>query len=198
MDHLVAYTERELNKLRKKRRAKIVWVRKRKEPPVGMVSKGDSLYFKSPGGGVLGWARVLGVKDVLKMGRYNVVISITKPRVFRHAYSVLKRDRRSWVVCNNKNIVNQQPLIPLPSPTLADCINAVKNHYRGLPGNKQIFEVIQHLSEIKDVAKQSSGILFLLAIISAEKNGIDLQDELRRLLAKQPEKVFPLAIFRGK
>ena len=198
MDHLVVYHQRELNKLRKKRRARLVWVRKRREPPVGVVNKGDLLYFKGPGGGVIGLARVLSVKDFLKGGRYTVSIGITKPKFFLKPFSIIKRDRRSWVVCSNKNNLNQQPLLPLPSPTVADCIKAVKNHYRVLPGNKQIFETINYLSEIKDVAKQSSGLLFLLAIISAEKNGVDLQEELRHLLSQQPEKVSPLAIFRGK
>jgi hypothetical protein len=198
MDHLVVYPEREINKLCKKRHARIVWVRKRREPPVGVVTKGDLLYFKGSGGGVVGIARVLNVKDFLRGGRYLVSLRISKPRLFKTPFSVIKRDRRSWVVCNSKNNDNQQPLFALLSPTLADCIKAVKNHYRGLPGNKIILEAVQYLSENKNVAKQSSGLLFLLAIISAEKNGIDLQDELRRLLAKQPERVFPLAIFRGK
>jgi len=198
MDHLVVYSEKELNKLRKKRRPRLVWVRKRREPPVGVVNKGDLLYFKGPGGRVIGLARVLNVKDFLKGGRYTVSLGITKPRFFSKPFSILKRDRRSWVVCNNKNNVNQQPLLPLPSPTIVDCVKAVKNHYRRMPGNMLVLETIKYLSEIKDVAKQSSGLLFLLAIIAAEKNGIDLQNELRHLLAQQPEKVSPLAIFRGK
>lgn len=198
MDHLVVYPRRELNKLRKKRRARLVWVRKRREPPVGVVNKGDHLYFKGPGAGVIGLARVLKVKDYLKEGRYTVSIFISRPVFFAKPFSIIKRDRRSWVVCNSKNNLNQQPLLPLPSPTVDDCIKAVKNHYRGLPGNKQIFETINYLSLSKDVAKQSSGILFLLAIIAAEKNDVNLQEELRHLLAQQPEKVSPLAIFRGK
>ncbi|MDO8512014.1 MAG: hypothetical protein Q7S57_01975 [bacterium] len=198
MDHLVVYPERELNKLCKKRRARIVWVRKRREPPVGVVNKGDLLYFKGSGGGVVGLARVLKVKDFLRGGRYVVSLGISKPRVFKMPFSVIKRDRRSWVVCNSKNNIDQQPLFALQSPTLADCIKAVKSHYRGLPGNKLVLETVQYLSENKDVAKQSSGLLFLLAIILAEKNGIDLQEELRHLLAKQSEKVSPLAVFRGK
>lgn len=198
MDHLVVYPKRELSKLCKKRRARIVWVRKRREPPVGVVNKGDLLYFKGSGDGVIGLARVLNVKDFLRGGRYIVSLSISKPRLFKTPFSVIKRDRRSWVVCNSKNNINQQPLFPLLSLTLADCIKAVKSHYRGLPGNKLILQTIRHLSENKDVAKQSSGLLFLLAIIASEKNGIDLQEELRHLLAQQPEKVSPLAVFRGK
>lgn len=198
MDHLVVFSELELNKLRKKRRAVMVWTRKRREPPVASVKKGDLLYFKSSGGGVFSWTKVLNVKDFLKNGRYVVRIGMTRPRIFKTPFSVIKRDRRSWVVCGDKNLANQQFLLPLPSPTLADCVRAVKKHYRALPGNREIFETVRHILEMKDATKQMSGLLFLLATLSAEKNNIDLQNELRSLLAQQPERVFPLAIFRGK
>lgn len=198
MEHLVVYSEREVNKLRRKRRAKFVWARKRREPPVGAVKAGDMIYFKSPGGGVFAKAKVLNVKDFLKGGRYYVNIGISKPQFFSRPFAIIKRDRRSWVVCNGKNNINQQALIALPSPTLADCVKAVKNHYRVLPVGKDVLETLEHLAAAGKKVEQLAGILFLLAIIASEKNNLDLQNELRHLLGKHPEKVTPLAIFRGK
>jgi len=200
MNHLVIYSERELNKIRKKRRARLIWVRKRREPPVAVVAKGDKLYFKSPGGGVFAWTKVTSVKDQLKNGRYVVTLGINRPHIFSVSFPVLKRDRRSWVVCSASDNINQQQLITLPSPTLEEIEKAIRKHYRKLPSKKEILQAIKFFAQNADdeEEKNNSAILFLLAIIIALKNDTNLYQALKPLLNQHPTKVFPLSIFRGK
>lgn len=198
MDHLVVLQKKELNKIRKKRQGRLVWVRKRREPPVGVVRKGDQLFFKSPGGGVFGWTRVTSVKDQLKGGRYFVSLGIIKPRVFPIPFPIVKRDRRSWVTCQANHNLNQQQLMPLPSPTLEEIERAIRKHYHSFPSKKEIIAAIRYSASEVAADKNISATLFLLVLMFAFKNEINLQQNLKDLLNHQPIKVFPLSVFRGK
>lgn len=193
----MVYSPGVLKKALKKHKPKLVWVRKRRESPVGMVKKNDVLYFKKPGGGVFGKARVKKVKDYLKGGKYYVELVISRPMIFGFSFPILKRDRRSWVPCSSGDDVNQQMLLSLPSPTLEQIKKAVEKHYRSLPSKNQMEEALQFFSERGNGSIDNVGAIFLLSIIYAIKHNIDLQGQLRVLLAKNPSKVFPLSIFRG-
>ncbi len=200
MEHLVVYSPLLIKKALRKRKPKLIWVRKRREPPVGVVHRNDTLYFKKPGGGVFAKGRVTHVKDYLKNGRYYVELLVSRLVVFEAPFPIIKRDRRSWVVCTPLIDGNQQHLIPLPSPTLEQILKAIKSHYPILPSRNQVNEAIAFFGETMVEGKNNSsvGTLFLVAMLASIKNNVDLHKELAELLVKHPSKVFPLSIFRGE
>jgi len=198
MDHLVVYSRPAVKKVFRLKRPRIIWFRKRKEAPVGFVNKGDVLYFKEPGGDVFGKAQVSSVKETFKKGKYFVDMKLKRTEVFSFPFSVFKKDRRAWIVCNSPANFNQQQLISMPSPTLEQLENSLTKHLKKLPTKKEIEKAFRSVTNNNFEYPKDVGVLFVLSILLSMKSQVSLKDIQKEMLKYFPSSVYPFAIFRAK
>jgi hypothetical protein len=195
MEHLVILPERVVRRLFRQRIPRLTWFRRRREPPVGVVRARDRLFLKVPGGDVVASASVTRVTEEFHGGRYAIRIRLRKPERFSIPFPVVKRDRRSWVVCAGDRDTPQQPLFAPPGLTLESLTSAVRRHQKILPSQREIERSLRSLLSQKIDPSRDVGVLLILGILLALKKDVPFPDTLRHLLRRAPQRVYPLAVF---
>ncbi len=199
MEHLVVLPERALRRLVRRRTPVLIWTRRRREPPVGAVHTSDILFFKTPGGDVLARAEVGAIRERADRGKYVVRLRLRRAELLLAPFPIVKRDRRSWVVCVPPSPRAQQRLLSLPEPALTDLLQAVSRTYRRLPSARTIERAAVVLLEGHVPSSRELAGLALLVLLLAVRRNVSLGDELAALLREQvPSRVMPLAVFRKR
>ncbi len=196
MEHLVVVGLPTLRRLLLQRAPRMQWSRRRREPPVGVVRRGDHLTLKIPGGNVVASTRVLRVDERQDGGRHLVALRLLRPVRLPLPFPVFKHDRRSWVVLGKRRSVQQQRLIALPEPTLTDLLHAVRGTYRVLPSVLDIRRSIRALTLTRPRARQGeAGMLLILVLLFSLRVPSDLSQEAAELLKGSAPGVWPLRVF---
>lgn len=194
----MVYSKPATKKVFKLKQPKIIWFRKRRETPVGKVSKGDILYFKEPGGDVFARAKVSLVKETFKKGKYYVDLKLKQTELFSFPFKIYKKDRRAWIVCSPVANFDQQSLISLPSPTLEQLENAILKHLKKVPSKKEIEKAFRAVVNNKFEYPKHVGTLFMLAILLSKKSQVSLKDAQKEMLKHFPSSVYPFVVFSSK
>lgn len=193
-EHLVVLPEDAIRALAARRRPTLAWSRRRREPPVGAVRAGDTLFFKVPGGDVIARAAVAAVAGEAAGGKIVVRMRLKNPTILVQAFPVVKHDRRSWVVCAARRRGSQQSLLAFPDPTLADVLRAVSRHVGALPARRDIERALRAHAAGR-AWRRDPGVLLVIAALVAIADGVTLTAALEDVLRAVPVGVFPLAVF---
>lgn len=194
-EHLVVLPRVSLLRLRRSASRELTWGRKQRVPPVGAVRRGDRLFFKLPGGAVVSVARVLRVRETLERGRYRVRLRTTRPRAFPVPFPVEKHDRRPWVVCGFAADGEQQPLLAAAELTLRNLTSVVKTRYAVTPSAAALRRVLSALLTGAAPRRDLPAVLLLVSLLLASREGVDLPQDILRLLQSKPARVLPLVVF---
>lgn len=186
-----------LRKLRRQRRSVLPWTRTRREAPIGMVARGDRLAFKRSGGPVVARATVARVYETLVRGRYHLRVTLRQFAMLPIPFHVVKRDRRSWVICDETDDARQQALFTTPALSVEDIETLLRSRYRRLPSRRALDDACRAiLADMRDA--RASATLVLLSVLHALRTTDHLPADLRRLLRGHPSWVYPLAVFRRR
>lgn len=189
-EHLVVVSPRTLRRLL--RRSPLVWTRRRREVPVGRVHAGDTVFFKHAGRPVSAVGTVARVREARVGRRYVLTLKLRKVRKLFAPFPVVKRDRRSWVVCAAGADPRQQRLLGAASPTIADLLHGLRARRGRLPGRRAVREL---LAATARQPSADTGILLWLSLFAAAAEDADFGEVLRGYLQKPSSRVFPFAVF---
>lgn len=189
-EHLAIVNARELRRLL--RRPVLVWKRRRREAPVGRVRAHDRVYFKTPGGPVAASGTVSRVREERTAGTYVLHVRLRGLKKLAVPFPVLKRDRRSWVVCAPPTDARQQKLLATPAPSVKDLLRAVHAGRRRLPSRRAVTKLLAHLAH----QQRSEGSLLLwLALLAVLQEGDSALDAVQEYVKKPARHVVPFAVF---
>lgn len=189
-EHLVVVSATTLRRLLRK--PVLTWVRRRREAPVGRVRIGDRVFLKGPGGLVAASGAVARVREARKGGRYVLTIRFRGLRRLPVPFPVVKRDRRSWVVCAPPLDANQQRLLAASSPSIPDLLRAARATHQRLPSPRKARALLAALAR----QPRADGTLLLwLAMLAAAPESDRAADVLLGYLRKPASAVVPFAVF---
>jgi hypothetical protein len=140
-------------------------------------------------------ARVLRVSETLERGRYRVRLRTTRPRAFPVPFPVEKHDRRPWVVCGFSADGEQQPLLAAAELTLRNLMSVVRARYAVTPSSAALRRVLAALLTGAAPKRDRPAVLLLTTLLLAAREGVDLLQDILRLLRNKPARVLPLVVF---
>ena len=189
-EHLVVVSSLTLKRLL--HRPTLTWMRRRREAPVGRVRAGDHVFFKGPGGLVTTSGTVARVQEARKGGRYVLTLRFRGLKKLSVPFPVVKRDRRSWVVCSPPMDASQQRLLIGSAPTVHDLLRAVRTTRRRLPSPRVARALLASFAR----EPRSEGALILwLAMLIAAPEADRVTEVLREYVRKPASTVVPFAVF---
>lgn len=189
-EHLAVVSPRTLQRVF--RRRELTWSRRRREIPVGRVHVGEAIFFKYAGGPVHAVGTVARVREARVKGRYVLTIALRRLQKLPVPFPIVKRDRRSWVVCASPDDPQQQRLLGTPSQTIAELLQGIRTRRRRVPPQRTVRAL---LSAYARQPSTDAGLLVWLALLAASMQNDDLDERLRRYIKKPSSRVFPFAVF---
>ncbi|TSC72754.1 MAG: hypothetical protein G01um101438_471 [Parcubacteria group bacterium Gr01-1014_38] len=188
-EHLAVVSPRTLRRLL--RTKVLTWTRRRREAPVGRVHIGDQVFFKYAGQRVIAAGTVARVKEGRAGGRYALTLRFRQFRKLPVAFPIVKRDRRSWVVCASDD-PRQQRLLRAAALTITELLQAIRTRHSRLPSRQAVRKL---LAAYATQPGTDASLLVWLALLAAAPGSGELDDVLRGFLRKPTRRVFPLAVF---
>lgn len=189
-EHLVVVSPHTLRRVF--RRRELTWSRRRREIPVGRVHAGETVFFKHAGRPVHAMGGVARVREARIKGRYVLTITFRRLQKLPVPFPIVKRDRRSWVICSSTEDPQQQRLLGAPSHTIAELLQSIRMRRRRFPSPRTIRTL---LSAYARQPAAGAGLLVWLALLAASAEDDDLDERLRRYIKKPSSRVFPFAVF---
>lgn len=193
-EHLVVLPERALRRLLRARRPVLSWTRRRREPPVGAVARGDRIFFKSSGGPVRATTSVARIKETLKRGRYTVRLGLRHIEALPVPFPIVKRDRRSWVTCTPPPDHQQRLFVP-SALTVSTLVASLQRRYRPLPSVTAIRQAL-HALLARTPTSSEADLVILLGLLLGLRQRTDLSALLEQRLRSSDDAIYPLAVFR--
>lgn len=197
-DHLVVLPRAALRKLSAQKKHVLTWRRWKREAPVGVVQRGDTISFKESGGLVMAQATVARVSERLRQGMFEVRLTLRGYRMLRIPFPVYKRDRRSWIVCAATRDERQQALLTSSSPSVAQLRTAVERHMKRLPSASALHRALHTAVTSPSEKRHTSGLIFFLLLLLSIREDVELPDDLAVFLTSSPTRVFPFATFSSR
>lgn len=189
-EHLAIVAAPALRRLLRKRT--LSWKRRRREAPIGRVRQGDRVFVKTPGGPVLASGLVTKVREERKGREYLLYLHFRGLRKIPVPFPVVKRDRRSWVVCAPPRDARQQALITTPPPSVRDLLRAVHAGRRRVPSRRTVTKLLAHLARQH---RAEGSMLLWLAFLAVLSEGDGVADALQEYAHKPARHVVPFAVF---
>lgn len=189
-EHLVVVSPHTLRRVF--RRRELTWSRRRREIPVGRVHAGEAIFFKHAGRPVHAVGAVARVREARVKGRYVLTITLRRLRKLPVPFPIVKRDRRSWVVCASRDDPQQQRLLGVPSQTIAELLQGIRTRRRRLPSQRTVRAL---LSAYARGPSTDASLLVWLSLLAASAENDDLDERLRRYVKKPSSRIFPFAVF---
>lgn len=189
-EHLAVVSPRTLRRFL--RTKVLTWTRRRREAPIGRVHVGDRVFFKHAGRWVIAAGTVGRVKEERVGERYALTLQFRQLRKLPVAFPIVKRDRRSWVVCASSDDPRQQQLLRATSLTIAELLQAIRARRSRLPSRQTVRKL---LAASTRHPKADARVLVWLALIAAAVESDDPDEALRDFLKKPARRVFPFAVF---
>lgn len=189
-EHLAIVAAPALRRLLRKRT--LSWKRRRREAPIGRVRQGDRVFVKTPGGPVLASGLVTRVREERKGREYLLHLRFRDLRKIPVPFPVVKRDRRSWVVCAPPRDARQQALIAPPPPSVRDLLRAVHAGRRRVPSRRTVTKLLAHLARQH---RAEGSMLLWLAFLAVLSEGDGVADALQEYAHKPARHVVPFAVF---
>lgn len=189
-EHLAIVSGKTLRSLL--RRRSLTWSRHRREAPIGRVRKGDLVFFKAPGGAVVASGRIARLQETRRGGRYVLSLRFRGLDKLAVPFPVVKRDRRSWVVCALPADRAQQRLLAARAPTVRELLQAVHAGRRRLPSRRMVRRILAQLTRQQRTEGSLLLWLALLAILQESDSALDAVTEYARRPARR---VVPFAVF---
>ncbi|MDP3685739.1 MAG: hypothetical protein Q8R32_02815 [bacterium] len=189
-EHLAVVSSRTLRRLL--RTKLLTWTRRRREAPIGRVHAGDQVFFKHAGRWVIAAGTVAGVREARQGGRYVLALKFRQLRKLSVPFPIVKRDRRSWVVCASSDDPRQQRLLSVASPTVAELLQATGTRRARLSSRRAVRTLLAAYARQPET---DAGLLVWLAFLAASGNEEDLGEVLRAYIRKPSSRVFPFAVF---
>lgn len=174
------------------RRRALTWKRRRREAPVGRVRPADRVFFKDPGGPVLASGIVSRVREERRGGQYLLHLRFRELRKLSVPFPIVKRDRRSWVVCAPPRDARQQRLLATPPPSVRDLLRAVHAGRRRLPSRRTVADLLAHLARQR---RTEGSLLLWLAFLTALSEGDSAVEALQEYAKRPARHVVPFAVF---
>lgn len=187
-EHLAVISQRTLRQLL--RTKNLAWTRRRREAPVGRVHVGDAVFFKHAGRWVVAAGTVARVREQRAGGRYLLALKFRTLHRLRVPFPIVKRDRRSWVVCATTSDPGQQHLLGSSSPTLTQLLEGVRGRRRLSPQ-----AVRKLLAAYAGQPGTETHLLMWLALLAVATDSDNLDEALRGYFKKPSQGVFPFAVF---
>lgn len=175
------------------RRRTMTWKRRRRDAPIGRVRPSDRVFFKLPGGPVVATSVVSRVREERRGGRYMLTLRFRVLHKLTVPFPVLKRDRRSWIVCAPPPDERQQRLLAGPDVTLRGLLRAVHaGGQRRLPSRRAATALLARLARQR---KAEGSLLLWLALLAALSEGDRLVEVVQDFSRKPARRVVPFALF---
>lgn len=189
-DHLAIVSSKTLRQLL--RRPTLTWKRRRREAPVGRVHVRDRVFFKLPGGPVAATADVGAVRQEKQGVTYLLTLRFRGVKRLPVPFPILKRDRRSWIVCASSPDARQQRLLSPPSLSLEQLLREMQRTRRALPSRRSMIRLLASWAR----QPKSEGVLLLwLALLACSRDAERSVEDLRSLFKRPPLRVVPFAVF---
>lgn len=170
----------------------LTWKRRRREAPIGRVRPHDRVFFKDPGGPVLASGIVSRVREERRGRQYVLTLRFRGVRKLPVPFPVVKRDRRSWVICAPPTDARQQRLLATPSPSVRDLLRAVHAGRRRVPSRRSVTAILAHLAR---QGRAEGSLLLWLAFLAALSEGDGVVDAVQEYAKKPARHVVPFAVF---
>lgn len=174
------------------RRTSLTWRSRRRSAPVGRVQKQDRVFFKLPGGPVVASGVVSRVTESRAAGKYVLALRFRGLRKLPVPFPVVKRDRRSWVVCAPPRDARQQRLLPVPEIGVPDLLRAVHAGRRRLPSRRVLLRLLARLARQR---RAEGSLLLWLALLTAASEGNQPLELVAEYARKPARHVVPFAVF---
>lgn len=174
------------------RRSTLTWKARRRTAPIGRVRPQDRVFFKHPGGPVVASGTVARAAEGRAAGKYVLTLRFRGLRKLPVPFPVVKRDRRSWVVCAPPKDTRQQSLMVLPEPSVSDFLRSVHAGRRRLPSSRALLKLLSRVA--RQHRAEGSLLLWLAFLTAASEDGRPLE-LLAEYVRKPARHVVPFAVF---
>lgn len=174
------------------RKRTLTWKRRRREAPIGRVRRADRVFVKTPGGPVLASGIVTRAREERRGRQYFLHLRFRGMQKLPVPFPVVKRDRRSWVVCAPPRDIRQQPLITTPPPSMRDMLRAVHAGRRRPPSRRAVTKLLAHLARQH---RTEGSMLLWVAFLAALSEGDGVVEAVHEYAQKPARHVVPFAVF---
>lgn len=174
------------------RRPVLTWKRRRREAPVGRVRVGEVAFVKLSGGPVVAKGAFSKVREERRGGQYVLTLRLRGFRRLSVPFPVVKRDRRSWVVCALPPDADQQRLLAVAEPTLSSLLPSGRGTARRGLGPRLARQL---LAAFAREPRTDASLLVWLALLASRPESGRLSDTLAAYARKPARRVVPFAVF---